>query len=287
MSANAKSTAGGWIRPAPRDPRWVLCGFLGLYVALGHLMLSFNRAPREIAAAIVGCVALDMIYTRLATRRWIVPLSGLISGMGLAILFTAPGNLWLMLLACWLTISSKYLVTWQGRHLFNPTNFALVLILLFSGGRAAIAPAYQWGGSWPVVALVFAAGMLVVHRARKLPLVLSFWAVFAVGALLRARLTHMPAEITLWATVSGGAFMLFSFFMITDPKTSPASTAGQIAFGVGVGLTDICFQLGTAIFSFFYALFAVCALRAAIQIAGDARAARRAPALSTPSHSST
>jgi Na+-translocating ferredoxin:NAD+ oxidoreductase RnfD subunit len=268
----ATAPTRAWILPSKADPRWPLAAFLALYVGLGHLLLSFNRAPLEIVVAIVACVVLDMLYTWVSTKKVLFPLSAIISGLGLAILFTAPGNGWLMLLCAWLTITSKYLVTWRGRHLFNPTNFALVLMLLLSGGQAAVAPAYQWGGHWQIVALVFALGLVLMSRVNKLPLVLSFWAVYALGALVRAQLTHMPAEITLWATVSGGAFVLFSFFMITDPKTSPASRNGQLAFGAGLGLFDLWLQLSFAVFSLFYALFLICLLRGLWWIFTDLRA---------------
>lgn len=269
------SEAGRWIVPPRQDPRWVFSVFLGLYVVAGHWFLSFNRAPLEIVVAIVACCGLDMLYTFVATRRLIVPLSGLISAFGLAILFTAPGSLWLMLLVSWMTITGKYVVTWRGAHLFNPTNLALVLILVGSQGAAAVAPAYQWGGHIWVTVVVFALGLVMMRKVRKLPLVLSFWAVYALGALLRARLSHMPAEITLFATVTGGAFMLFSFFMITDPKTSPSRPLAQIAFGAGLAAIDFWFQLSTAIFSLFYALFAVCLVQGLIRIGRDVVKTRR------------
>jgi Na+-translocating ferredoxin:NAD+ oxidoreductase RnfD subunit len=267
-----------WIVPAWNDPRWLFASFLSTYLVLGHLFLSFNRAPFELAIAFGTCCALDMLYTWVTTRKLLVPLSAFISACGLGILFTAPGSAWFMLLTSWLTITGKHLVTWRGRHLFNPTNLALVVMLLASGGQVAIAPAYQWGGSYEIVALVFALGLVVMTRVNKLVLVLTFWSVFAAGALLRAELTHMPAEITLWAQVSGGAFMLFSFFMITDPKTSPSSLGGQVVFGAVLGLIDLWLQLSFAVFSLFYALFLVCALRGAYQIIRDVRV-RSAPSL--------
>ncbi len=258
-----------WIIPGRRDPRWAFAGFHALYVVAGHLLLSFNRSPQQIGVALLACMGLEIVYTFVATRMFIVPLSGLISGLGLGLLFTAPGNAWLMLLVAWLTITSKYLVTWRGHHVFNPTNLALVVMLAFSGGTVAVAPAYQWGGFWQVLVVVFVFGLVVAWQARKLPLVLAFWATYSLGALLRAHLTHMPAEITLYAQISGGAFWLFTFFMITDPKTSPPSLRGMIGYGVAVGLVDIWFQLHFAVFSLFYALFAVCAARALWMIGSD------------------
>lgn len=251
-----------WILPAKNDPRWIFVCFHSTYVLLGHLLLNFNRSPEQIAIAIGACALLDVIFTYAHTRLFLFPLSGVITGLGLAILFTAPGNEWLMLLAAWMSISFKYLITWRGHHVFNPTNIALVVLLLFSGGQVAVAPAYQWGGSWQILAVVFGFGCVIMWRAKKLPLVVAFWAAYCVSALLRAHLTHMPAEITLYAQISGGAFWLFSFFMITDPKTSPPSAKGQIVYGVAIAAVDAWFQLNTAVFSLFYALFVVCAARA-------------------------
>lgn len=250
-----------WIIPEGKDPRWLIALFLALYVGLGHTLLSFSRSPGEILIGLSTCMALDMLYTYVLSRRFLFPLSAIISGLGLAILFTAPGADWLMFITAWLTITSKYFVTYRRRHIFNPTNFSMVLILLMSGGNAAVAPSYQWGGYWQVTVSVLALGLILVYRAERLPMVFSFWLVFALSAMLRAKMTHMPVGITLGAAASGGAFMLFSFFMITDPKTSPSDRKGMMLYGAGVGFVDLLFQLQTAVFSFFYALFVVCLLR--------------------------
>jgi Na+-translocating ferredoxin:NAD+ oxidoreductase RnfD subunit len=255
------SDRSNWIMPAATDPRWIFVCFLTAYVLLGHFILSFNRSPGQIIAAVVTCLSLDMAYTWVYVRKLLLPLSALISACALAILFTAPGSIWLMLLASWLCITSKYLVTWRGRHLFNPANFAMIVVLFLSGGNASIAPAYQWGGTVWAPPLVLALGLIMMSRVNKLPLVLSFWACFVAGAFLRAYVMQAPITLTLWATASGGAFMLYSFFMITDPKTSPASTGGMIVYGAAIGLIDLVLQLNTAVFSMFYALAIVCACR--------------------------
>lgn len=264
-----------WILPTRRDPRWIFACFLGGYVLLGHFMLSFNRSPEQLLVAIVACTSLDMLYTWVSTRKYLLPLSGLISGLGLGILFTAPGATWLMLLVSWICITAKYLITWRGHHIFNPTNFALVVMILISGGQASIAPAYQWSGNGWITLMVMGLGLIIVWRVNKLPLVLSFWLVYALGALLRAYLSRMPVEILLWATVTGGEFMLYSFFMITDPKTSPSSRRGMILGGIAIGLVDMCFQLGTAVFSLFYAAAFVAACRGVYTVAKDTLASRR------------
>ena len=87
-----------WIVPGRSDPRWLFMCFHSTYVLLGHFMLSFNRSGEQIAIAIGACALLEVVYTLALTRMFIVPLSGVISGLGLALLFSAPGNGWLMLL---------------------------------------------------------------------------------------------------------------------------------------------------------------------------------------------
>jgi Na+-translocating ferredoxin:NAD+ oxidoreductase RnfD subunit len=271
-----------WIIPARSDPRWLLVAFLGTYVVLGHFMLSFNRSPDQIVIAVVACTALDMLYTWVGTGKFLLPVSALISGLGLAILFTAPGSTWLMLLASWIAISEKYLITWRGHHLFNPTNLAMILIVLVTEGQAAIAPAYQWGGKGWVPISVLALGLVVMWRVNKLPMVLAFWVVFVSGAFLRSHLLQVPVAITLWAQVTGGAFVLYSFFMITDPRTSPPTAAGMIAYGAAIGVVDLVFQLNTAVYSLFYALATVTAVRGLYFVVKDIRATRaRAPAVVT------
>jgi Na+-translocating ferredoxin:NAD+ oxidoreductase RnfD subunit len=261
-----------WIVPGRGDPRWLFVCFHSTYVLMGHFLLSFNRSGEQIAVALAACAALEVLYTYLLTRMFIFPLSGVISGLGQALLFSAPGQTWLMLLVSWMTMTGKFLVTWKGHHIYNPTNLALVLVLLLSGGQAAVSPAYQWGGAWQPVALVFLLGVIIMWRARKLALVVSFWAVYCLGAVLRAQLTHMPTDITLWAQISGGAFWLFSFFMITDPKTSPPDVRGQILFGVGIALLDVWLQLNTAVYSLVYALFLACTIRLVIRVVKELRA---------------
>jgi Na+-translocating ferredoxin:NAD+ oxidoreductase RnfD subunit len=264
-----------WIIPSKSDPRWIFMLFHASYVVGGHLLLNFNRSPNQIVTALVACALLEVIYTYALTRMFIVPLSGIISGLGLALLFTAPGIGWLMPLAAFITMTGKYVVTWRGHHVYNPTNLALIVLLVASHGQVSIAPAYQWGGYWQVLVVVFTLGTIIAWRAKKLPLVVAFAATYALGALLRAQLTHQPAELTLYATVSGGAFWLFVFFMITDPKTSPPGTRDMILYGIAVGVVDIWFQLHFAVFSLFYALFAVCSVRWLYMIVTDLLARRR------------
>jgi len=264
-----------WIIPPLKDPRWIFACFLGTYVLLGHFVLSFNRSPQQMVAAIATCTFLDVLYTWVLTRKLLFPLSALISAFGLIILFSAPGATWLMILVSWICITAKNLITWRGHHIYNPTNFALVVMILISGGQASISPSYQWGGNFWITVLVLSLGLVMMWRVNKLPAVLPFWAVYTFGAFVRSQLGNLPFDIAMWATVSSGEFMLYSFFMITDPKTSPSSTKGMVLYGVCIGLAEMCFELNNAVFSFFYAAFFVSTCRFAIVVTKDLFQMRR------------
>jgi enediyne biosynthesis protein E5 len=61
--------------------------------------------------------------------------------------------------------------------------------------------------------------------------------------------------------MTGVAFLLFSFYMITDPATSPASVRGQVAFGLAVAMVYGLLLRSHVVFTLFFALTVVCALR--------------------------
>jgi enediyne biosynthesis protein E4 len=265
-----------WIIPPIADPRWIFVCFLGAYVLLGHFVLSFNRSPQQMIAAVVTCTFLDMLYTWVSVRKFLLPLSALISAFGLIIIFSAPGATWLMILASWICITAKNLVTWRGHHIYNPTNFAVVMMILVSRGQASVAPAYQWSGNGWITLLVLSLGLIMMSRVNKVPAVLSFWFVFTLGAFLRSYMGALPFDVAMWATVSGGEFMLYSFFMITDPKTSPSTRKGMILYGAAIGFADMGFQLASSIYSFFYAAVFVGTCRFAITVGKDFLEMRRA-----------
>ena len=146
-------------------------------------------------------------------------------------------------LPVFLTIGSKYLFTIDGKHHFNPSLFGVVMTLLFTGELITAAPAYQWGGTLAMSAFVImlaAAGF--VFRIGRGWLIASFLITYALQTGLRAWLmrAHMPPEMLFLGTLTSPPFFIFTFFMITDPRTSPASRGAQI----GVGIADATLGFG-------------------------------------------
>ena len=160
------------------------------------------------------------------------PKSALISALSLCLLLranaTAP-----VIAAAVITIFSKFVLRYNGKHLFNPTNFGIVFMML-CGANIWVSPA-QWGAAATFAFLMACFGGLVVNRASRSDVTYAFLGCYLVIVFGRAFWLGQPTAIPLHMLQNGG-FLLFTFFMISDPKTTPDSRAGRILFACGVAL---------------------------------------------------
>ena len=232
---------------------------------MGVGWLGFNRSVSQIATIVVAGCALDMaLHWLLRKRELLMPLSAYISALSLAILLNYAHDPWLLLLPVFLTIGSKYVFTVDGKHHFNPSLFGVATTLLFAGDLLTAAPAYQWGGSWAMSAFIVSAALaLFVFRIGRGWLIVSFLVAYALQTALRAWImrAHLPAEMLFLGTMTTPPFYLFTFFMLTDPKTSPSSARAQVMLGVSIALVDLYLHTKQSVFTFFYAAFAVATIR--------------------------
>src|SRR5262249_2747333 len=159
--------------------------------------------------------------------------SALISGLSLSLLLRT-NDAGLACLAAVITIAGKFLIRIRGTHVFNPTNGGVVAMLL-STGQVWVSPG-QWGTPAFFAFLMACAGMLVVMRAARSDVTLAFIACYAALVFGRSLYVGDPMTIPLHRLESG-AFLLFSFFMISDPKTTPDSRTARILFAALVAAT--------------------------------------------------
>ena len=139
------------------------------------------------------------------------------------------------------TLVSKFLFRVDGRHLFNPTNFGLVVMMLATG-QIWVSPG-QWGSVAFFAFLLAGLGGLVVHRAAHSDVTYAFLGFYALLVIGRAVWLGDPLAIPL-RHLQSGALLLFAFFMISDPKTTPDSRAGRVLFAGLVALGAALVQFG-------------------------------------------
>ncbi len=253
--------------PRPGDPRPAVAGILVAYVVLGITVLGFNRSPVQVLVAVAAAVTLDMGLHRVLRRGPpLFPMSAVITGLSLSILINYAHGLAYALVPVFLAVGSKYVFTFRGRHLYNPALFGVASSLLLADGMVSESPAYQWGGTYAVVAFVVTLGLLLfVLRVRRGPLIVSFLVFYFAALALRAWITrwHMPFETWFMGALSSPAFFLFTFFMITDPQTSPDSRRGQVLMAFGIVAVDFLLHLKFTLSTHFFAAFACATLRLA------------------------
>ncbi len=209
------------------DPRAyqiaALCGLL-IY---GWVRLDFEVGLPQAAV----CIGSALVAQAVGTRVWRLPRfeyrSALISGLSLCLLLRTD-HLALAAAAGAVAIGGKFLLRWRGKHLFNPTNLGLVTLMLASDGRVWVSPG-QWGSVAFIAFLLVCAGGLVVMRAARADVTLSFLAAYVGLVLGRALWLGDPIAIPLHRLQSG-ALLIFAFFMISDPRTTPDSRAGRVIF---------------------------------------------------------
>lgn len=208
------------------DPRLYQISVLAALLVYGILVLEFQIPLLHVAVILVTVLATQWIAGTWAGLPAFEPRSALISGLSLCLLLRTNDPL-VAAFAAVLAIAPKFLVRWKGKHLFNPTNGALVALLLV-GAPAWVSPG-QWGNVAFFGFLMACLGGIVVNRAERSDVTFAF--IVAYGALVFGRAIWLgdPMAIPLHM-LRNGALLLFTFFMISDPRTTPDSRSGRILF---------------------------------------------------------
>jgi Na+-transporting NADH:ubiquinone oxidoreductase subunit NqrB len=264
-SADIAPRSAVWVVPRKNDPRIPFACILTAYAVLGCTILGFNRTPLQILLTVAAGCLLDMIlHWTFCNRERLVPLSAYISMMSIGLLLNYSHNYYLLFLPVFFTIVSKYVFTFHGRHVFNPSLFGLVCALVIGKGLYSSAPAYQWGGSWALVAfMITAACALFLFRIGRTALIVSFLCFYALQTLLRAYILrdHLPMETLILGTLTSARFYLFTFYMMTDPKTSPPGKWQQVRWSFAIVLVDLWFHTIESLSTLFFALFVMSSAR--------------------------
>jgi Na+-transporting NADH:ubiquinone oxidoreductase subunit NqrB len=201
-------------------------------LAINFAVIDFGARTVASAIALMTCLLAQAVCSRLTK----VPLdlrSPLITGLSLSLLLRAEEP-WMHAVAGAIAISSKFLLRVNGKHVFNPAGFAIVVLLLTSPG-VWISPG-QWGASIWFAALVSFFAITVMHAARRTDIAMYFFLSHAALLFARAEWLGDPSAIPLHQLQSG-ALLIFTFFMISDPRTTPDSPLGRFLFAFAVAAT--------------------------------------------------
>ena len=214
------------------DPRLYQVAILSGLLIYGMGWLDFDVGVSRVLLLLSTALLTQWLCTKIWKLPFYDPKSALISGLSLCLLVRTNEPL-LAAGTALITITSKFLFRWDNRHIFNPTNIGIVAIMLMTG-MVWVSPA-QWGDAAFFGFLMACLGSLVINRASRSDVTYAFLGFYLAIIFGRALWLGQPMTIPLHMLQNGG-FLLFTFFMISDPKTTPNTRAGRILFALLVAL---------------------------------------------------
>ena len=283
------------ILPSLRDARLHVAAVLLTLQVLGQTVLGFRLSVAQILVCLAVGALIEFGVAFFKDHMFLWPASGLLTGNSTAFILRTPGTLhgqwWslhgieIFIGVVALGMATKYLIRWRGRHIFNPSNVALVVAFIALGPRYT-EPLDLWWipmGPWMIVtyAILIGGGVFIGWRLGLLGMEVAFMASFAIFVALAVAPVPDHCMVASWhlsplcgtslweILVTSPEVLIFALFMIPDPRTVPDGRGARIVFGVIVALfavlllgpTTLEFWTKTAILA---SLVFACALRFAL-----------------------
>ena len=226
------------------DPRWYSATLLTLILVVGQWKFQIlGDDYTGWAVAFGSAILCELVLFRLHNGGgWPNLLSAYISGNSVVILLKPQGDLlWPFAVGSLISIASKYVLRYDGRHLWNPTNFGICALLLLAPDKISIL-SHQWGNDPGVLLAIWAVGLLVVTRARVWHLTIGYLVLFAALAWVRTLFNQhsFAAEV---GPITGPMYTLFVFFMVTDPRTIVSGRQKQLFVLLLIALLECAIRM--------------------------------------------
>ncbi|MCA9001729.1 MAG: hypothetical protein KDB61_07395 [Planctomycetes bacterium] len=237
-AAQPKQEAGSWV-PSPKT---LITLLITLILVIGEWQYGVMGGYEKLAITLGTCVATEALLSWFLLGRRPGIQSAYITGTSLSLLLRPAGGLiWPFVVAAILSIASKYVLRHRGRHLWNPSNFGLALMVLLAPSQVALL-SHELGNDLAGNAVIWTVGLLVASRARVLHISLAYAASFALLAYLRSVLVGTPVLAEL-APLTGPMYQLLCLFMLTDPPTTVKSKGGQVVVVLLIAVLECVFRL--------------------------------------------
>ena len=221
-----------------KDPRYFQIAVLSTLLVFGITVLDFGIHWQNAIAIVATALLVQFTGTRIAALPRFDPLSPIVTSLSLTLLLRTE-LIALATIAALIAIGSKFLVRFRGKHIFNPANVALVSLMLLSD-RAWVSSG-QWGSATVGAFALACLGFLVLTRARRAETTIAFTLFYAMLLFARALWLDDPLSIPVHQ-VQNGALLIFAFFMISDPKTTPDAPVGRVLYAMVVATVAFVIQ---------------------------------------------
>jgi Na+-translocating ferredoxin:NAD+ oxidoreductase RnfD subunit len=240
------------------DARWFVFLNNALLLAVGLAFFGLQRSALQIVTCFLATVGAEVLLARLTGRN--APLfdrvlSAATAAVSTLILLVSPAP-WFYAAIGAAAIASKYAIrNATGHHVFNPTNFAIVLAVALFPDYLLVRPDQFSGSPW-LMAQIVLFGVLAAVRGARFRISLGYYAA-VLGFALPVGTALGIKPLWILAPEMNTSTLIFACLMVTDPRTTPSSPRGQWAFGAVVGAVHVCLRYLQVPYSPFLALFVV------------------------------
>jgi hypothetical protein len=236
------------------ENKWIAPIFITTILVVGNLSFGMLESYRKTGIAIVASLVTELILSKIYMGKWPILASAYISGISVGILVRSPA-VWPYLICAIVSIMSKYVLRVNNRHIWNPSNFG-ISVLVFLAPETVATLSIQWGNYLLPMIVIWILGSVIIARLKRFHITGTYVACFILLAFVRSWITGSPWQSEV-APLTGPMYQLFIFFMITDPKTTVKSKKWQcIVVGI-VALAEMILRLDQVVYAPFYALFLV------------------------------
>ncbi len=132
-----------WKRFFSLDNRYIAPMFITCILIAGHLSFGILESYRKTGIAILASIVTELLLGRIFMGKWPNIASAYITGISVGILVRSPA-FWPYVLCSVISIMSKYVLRAKGRHIWNPSNFG-ISVLLFLAPATVAGLSIQWG----------------------------------------------------------------------------------------------------------------------------------------------
>jgi Na+-translocating ferredoxin:NAD+ oxidoreductase RnfD subunit len=243
-----------WKRFFSADNRYLAPAFITCILLAGHLSFGILESYKKTGLAIIASLVTELVLGRLFTGKWPNLASAYITGISVGILVRSPA-FWPYVICSIVSIMSKYVLRIKSRHIWNPSNFG-ISVLLFLAPETVATLSIQWGNYLLPMIVIWCLGSVIIWRVRRFHITATYVTCFIAFAFLRSYITGSPWQSEI-APLTGPMYQLFIFFMVTDPKTTVRSKFWQCIVVALVALVEMILRLEQVVYAPFYALFLV------------------------------
>ena len=254
LPMNGAAAPFNWGKFFSLDNKWIAPMFITSILVVGNLSFGMLESYKKTGIAIVASLITELILSKIYFGKWPILASAYISGISVGILVRSPA-VWPYFVCAVVSIMSKYVLRVNNRHIWNPSNFGIA-VLVFLAPETVATLSIQWGNYLLPMIVIWGLGSVIIARLHRFNITGTYVACFIALAFVRSWITGSPWQSEV-APLTGPMYQLFIFFMITDPKTTVKSRKWQCVVVAIVALVEMILRLDQVVYAPFYALFMV------------------------------